>query len=300
MDIRQLKYFQFTVECGSLSAAARELYISEQALSRAMNALEDELGFPLLTRSRAGVTPTPDGREFLNHATKVLADYAQLKNAARIIKTKKREEPLKVGFYEGFLGGENALMPISVLSNYVDTHPEIELHIVEKPNDIIRDMTVSKEVEIGIFAGEVPANCSCTVLAHQHLSLVVSKKDPLATKDALTWHDLDGKSLIHLNGTDRMPHMLERSASQHGVTFKSTYIQASTSTCLSFVEENRGVMFLDARENWQANLDKVRFIPFDSEEKPIRPSISIAWADNSNLSSNKMGFVHFILDRFDR
>ena len=300
MDIRQLKYFQLSAECGSISAAARELYISEQALSRAITSLENELGFPLLTRSRTGVYPTPAGQEFLSHAGKVLVDYAQLTQAAQLMKTKKREEPLRAGFYEGFLGGAHALMPITSLSSYVDNHPEIELHIIEKPNDAIRDMTLSKEIEIGVFAGEVPANCSCTVLAHQHLSLVVSRENPLASKKTVSWSDLDNISLVHLNGTDRMPRMLERSASQHGVSFKPTYIQASTATCLAFVEENRGVMFLDEHEHWKANLDKVRFIPFDSEEKPIRPSISIAWADNSNLSSNKMSFVHFILDHFDR
>lgn len=300
MDIRQLKYFQYAAQIGSISSAARELFISEQALSRSISALEHELGFPLLTRSRTGVTPTPAGEELLNHATKVLSDFTQLENAARAIKTKKREEPLAVGFYEGFLGGEGALMPVSVLNDYVDAHPEIELRITEKPNDMIRDMTLSKEVEIGIFAGEVPANCSCSVLTHQHLSIVVCKTDPLAKKETLSWQDLDGKRIIHLSGTDRVPSMMERFASQHGVSLSSSHIKASIPTSLAFVEENRGIMFLDEHDAWQANLEKVRFIRFESEEKPIRPSISIAWADNSDLSSNKMGFVHFILDYFCR
>ena len=87
---------------------------------------------------------------------------------------------------------------------------------------------------------------------------------------------------------------------EHGIVLTPLNIQASIPSCLAFVEESDAVLFLDERDGWQANMEKVRFVPFASDEKPIRPSISLVWADNSNLSSNKMSFVRFILSHFEQ
>ena len=61
MRLKQLSYFTAIVENGSFSAAAKDLYIAQSSLSSSIAALEQELGFPLLVRTRSGVTPTDMG-----------------------------------------------------------------------------------------------------------------------------------------------------------------------------------------------------------------------------------------------
>jgi len=58
MDTEKCKALLVTIETGSLSAAAEQLGYTPSGISRMMAALEQEVGFPLLARSRAGVTPT--------------------------------------------------------------------------------------------------------------------------------------------------------------------------------------------------------------------------------------------------
>ena len=50
MTIRQLQYFAKIYECGSLLKASELLYISQQALSRSLSTLEQEIGMPLFYR----------------------------------------------------------------------------------------------------------------------------------------------------------------------------------------------------------------------------------------------------------
>ena len=50
--LRQLRYFQSVVRHGSFSKAAEENYISQSAISQQIQALERELGFPLLERKK--------------------------------------------------------------------------------------------------------------------------------------------------------------------------------------------------------------------------------------------------------
>ena len=59
MRLEQLESFVATARAGSISAAARTLGLSRPAVSAAVNALEQELGSPLLIKGNHGVQPTP-------------------------------------------------------------------------------------------------------------------------------------------------------------------------------------------------------------------------------------------------
>ena len=68
MDPRKLLYMKSVVEHGSFNKAAKELHISQPALSRSMDKLEASLGVKLLERSPVGVVPTPDGEMLYSRA----------------------------------------------------------------------------------------------------------------------------------------------------------------------------------------------------------------------------------------
>jgi DNA-binding transcriptional LysR family regulator len=68
MNIEHLQILRMVVECGSFSTAALKLDISQSAVSRAIAALEEELGVSLLSRGRFGAHPTLVGERVLHHA----------------------------------------------------------------------------------------------------------------------------------------------------------------------------------------------------------------------------------------
>ena len=55
MDTKKYEVFEKTVELSSLTKAAEELGLTQSGVSHIIAALEEEFGFPLLTRSRTGV-----------------------------------------------------------------------------------------------------------------------------------------------------------------------------------------------------------------------------------------------------
>ncbi|MCM1258968.1 MAG: LysR family transcriptional regulator, partial [Roseburia sp.] len=57
--LKQIKYFQAVVRCGSFTEAAAECYISQSAISQQVQALEQELGVSLLERRNRKFTVTP-------------------------------------------------------------------------------------------------------------------------------------------------------------------------------------------------------------------------------------------------
>src|SRR5678816_198469 len=66
MDLRQLRYFQAVAHAGRISEAARQLGLSQPALSIALRKLEEEIGVPLFDRDHRGVHLTAGGRELLD------------------------------------------------------------------------------------------------------------------------------------------------------------------------------------------------------------------------------------------
>lgn len=77
-DLIDLRCFEAAIRTGSISAAARELGVSQQAVSARLRSLERLVGITLIQRSPSGVAPTPAGDALLAWAREVLAAAAKL------------------------------------------------------------------------------------------------------------------------------------------------------------------------------------------------------------------------------
>ncbi|WP_043786977.1 LysR family transcriptional regulator [Amycolatopsis rifamycinica] len=77
MEIRELRAFVAVVEAGAMSKAARQLHLSQPALSQTITALERRLGVRLLVRTSTGVQVTDAGTTLLGEARAVLARHDQ-------------------------------------------------------------------------------------------------------------------------------------------------------------------------------------------------------------------------------
>ncbi|MBH0239599.1 LysR family transcriptional regulator [Methylobrevis albus] len=84
METRFLETFLEVVRQGSLADAARRLGVTPAAISQRMQALEAEIGVPLLVRAGRTVQPTDAGRAILERSNRILAEVRQLRGLARL------------------------------------------------------------------------------------------------------------------------------------------------------------------------------------------------------------------------
>ena len=80
VTIQQLKYIVSVVENGTITEAAKKLYISQPSLSNAIKDIEEEVGITIFIRSRAGIVVTPAGMEFVGYARQVLRQMELLED----------------------------------------------------------------------------------------------------------------------------------------------------------------------------------------------------------------------------
>jgi DNA-binding transcriptional LysR family regulator len=74
IDSRQLLAFAAVAQCQSFTRAAKQLYLTQGAVSHAIKALETEVGTRLVDRSGRRILLTPAGEQFLAHADRILRE----------------------------------------------------------------------------------------------------------------------------------------------------------------------------------------------------------------------------------
>jgi molybdate transport repressor ModE-like protein len=122
MDLKDLRYFAAIAESGSMTAAAKNLHVSQPTLTVAMQSLEEHLGTQLFVRERSGVRLTSTGEELLRHASEV---FRLLEHAEQRVKGLERDD---VGtFVIGSNESLGAYFLPDFMSRFLRDHPDIEL-----------------------------------------------------------------------------------------------------------------------------------------------------------------------------
>ncbi|WP_296057614.1 LysR family transcriptional regulator [uncultured Amphritea sp.] len=146
MKLNQLKYFLRIAELGSVSAAARELFIAQPALSNQVSALEKELEVELFVRTVKGVQPTPAGEKLVHHAGLILR---QVENArADVISdavSPRGEVRLVVDASKAY-----TLLPLLVTETAL-RFPEVQLNVSDAMSLVAAQHIADGKVDLGLI-----------------------------------------------------------------------------------------------------------------------------------------------------
>lgn len=145
LDLTSLRCFVAIAREGGVARAARTLNLAQPALSRRMQLLEEQLGVPLLLRSRRGVVPTEAGALLLRRAEALLRQARQLRDEV----SAAASEPVGV-LRIGCPPSVAALFLGSLLAGYARAHPRVTLQIYETFSTSIREALLTGEIDVGI------------------------------------------------------------------------------------------------------------------------------------------------------
>ena len=213
MRLNQLEYFVKTVECGGANAAARELSVSQPAISAAIRELEEELGVPLFRRVRQQLILTEEGAAFYRRVGPLLI---QLQVAVHQV--------------QAMAGGPQALrlclppmigmfMAPLILGEFVPAHPDLHLTISEAGTDSIQKMLLDGTADLGIMIGQSPYNVGLEAvpLRETRYALFVGRQSPLAGRRLTSFRDLAGEPLVLFDQGLYINALLHRQFRQEGV-----------------------------------------------------------------------------------
>src|SRR5258705_8420833 len=149
--LEHLHYFQAVARCGSLSAAARILQVSQPGLTAVIKQLEESLGTRLLVRLRTGVSLTSTGEELVRFANESLT---RLEEVEQRIKGLESDEvgSFVIGCHESL----GAYFLPQWMTKFLESNSRIQLSLSNAPSRVVLNATVERSVHFGIVVNPEP------------------------------------------------------------------------------------------------------------------------------------------------
>ncbi len=146
-NLSQYRIFYEVARSGNISRAARELYISQPAISKAISKLEDSLGTVLFTRNSRGVQLTEEGAVLFEHIRKAFEELALGEQELRKFKD----------FHMGHIriGVSNTLcrfIMLDYLKGFIERYPHIKITIESQSSTHTLSMLEQQKIDIGLVA----------------------------------------------------------------------------------------------------------------------------------------------------
>ena len=194
MTLQQLKYVTTVAQTGTISDAAKKLFISQPSLTKAVRELEKEMGITIFERTNRGIVISKEGETFLGYARQVLEQAALLEETYKKKAGRKQEFSVSTQHYSFAV---NAF--VDLIKEYGSENYDFSLRETQT-YEIIDDVARMKS-EIGIlYLNEFNASVLEKIMKANDLKftelfvarphIFICDKNPLAQKDQVTMEDL--------------------------------------------------------------------------------------------------------------
>ena len=144
MDIRELKYFIQIADSASYSSAAEKLYISQPALSKVIQKMEEELGYDLFFTHQRQQKLTSEGERFYYKASRLVDEYNDLLKPPQIQETASQGQ-----IFLGFPDVAGICLFSNLIADFSRLYPNVKLQIKENGSKRIMADVESGVLDVG-------------------------------------------------------------------------------------------------------------------------------------------------------
>jgi DNA-binding transcriptional LysR family regulator len=179
MELRHLRYFIVVAEQLHFSRAAEILHIAQPPLSQQIQSLENELGVPLLIRTKRSVQLTPAGQAFLVEARKVIAQ------AGRAIEVAQQAHHGILGRLDiGFVGTAiTEILPV-ILKDFRERYPLVETKLQNLVTTEQIQAIHDDQIQVGFLHPPIlDASLSLEIICREPLVVVLPAAHALAGQE---------------------------------------------------------------------------------------------------------------------
>lgn len=288
LDLRYLRCALTAADLGSFRRTALALQLPQSTVSRRIQLLERQLGFPIFTRDRRGSAVTDSGTAFLKDAALAAAQLACAAEAAASLHREEARE-LRIGISTALVPGRLQNM----LSDFRYRFPSIRIMLIELPKDKIVHGLLLGRADAAICAmhsGE--ALLKSKTLWKKELAVVVNGLHVLASRPSVRFGDLASQRIVFSSqgiGRD-LSRRISKIGHRKNLDLCVELHDVSDETIMNLVAIGDGITFACQRANGSRH-DTLVYIPTDDEK--VRSSLSLLWS-SENKSAALRHFIDFV------
>lgn len=236
LNLRQVEIFRAVMLNGTTQRAAEVLHISQPGVSKAIQELEHQLGFPLFHRTRKRLTPTAEARLYLREVEESFAALSRLRSAAARIRD--------------FGSGQIRIATLSALSTNIvpralrrfsDRNPNVSITLQTRMSSTVKELIQSGRFDLGLAADEIDVTgVDARLFAVFPGVVALPKGHPLSRKSVIVPADLHDCSFIALSPEDTTRRTLDRILAEHGATPRIVLETPFANTVCAIVQAGLG------------------------------------------------------------
>lgn len=240
MDLLQMRSLLAVAEHASITDAARALGLSQSALSRRIQQLEEDLAAQLLERSQRGVVLTEMGRLVRAEAQVLVERYGRLQQRVRA-HMQLDTGSVRIG------GGATAvsfLLP-DAIADFRRGHPGVVFHLREAGSQDIAQAVLDGRLELGIATLPVSApELAVRPLCEDRVVLVGARDHALACRRRVGIEALQGQGLVGFEAGSAIRRLIDGALRDAGVEMDVVMELRSVAAILQMVESTGSLAFV--------------------------------------------------------
>ena len=286
MDILHLKYFQMVARTQHISRAARELYISQPALSSSIAKLENELGVQLFDRLGRQVLLNEAGKAFYKKVNVILDTLEE-----------GRQEALDISQSQNniiSIGSVTSVTFSTPLKRFCQQYPDFVFRLGETKYFVMLEQLKNFQVDFCYTC--TPINLpevNCVHLLTQKLFVAVPTGHKFANRHTIRLEEVKDERFIALISDNDYSRLVREAFAQVGITPKVSCEVFQTGLIASMISADMGISILPFL------FEEHKGIVFLEISDPVcTHDLYLVWMKNRHLSNACQFFLHYILDQF--
>ena len=280
MDRTRVKIFLYVIDSGSLTKAASAFGYTTSGISHMMSTMEEEVGFPLLIRSRSGVVPTANANRLIPILRSQLSWDEQLQQTISDI-SGMNSGSITIAAYSSIAG---QWLP-TVISRFHRDYPAIEINLLEGTWQEVANYLSEHRADMGFYSYQPSIKYHWVPLRNDKMVVIVPMNHPLAEQSSVKLSDLDNESIIMpAYGMDMdVQNVLKGRNPKHQFTTLETY------SAFGMAEQGLGVVITNELTT-KGRINRMKILPFDP---PMSISLGVAFPSDTQLTPAAAKFIDY-------
>ena len=241
MTIRYMKIFIAVYRAGNITKAAKQLYLTQPVVTRAIQKLESYYGIRLFERINRRLSVTEAGHQFYAYALHIIDSFDQMENSLR-----NWDELGVIRVGAGATLG--SMLLAKVLKEYRDTHAGMTVRATVTNEAKLKDMLENNELDFALVEGGITGgNLAAEELGEDRLILLLPPDSELLERKELRLADLMAYPLLLRENESASRSLINHIFALHSLTVKPLMESISTHAIVQGVHEGLGISFLPER-----------------------------------------------------
>lgn len=266
MNIKHLEHLIGLADTGSFSRAAEKLFITQSALSRSIQNLEDELGGKVLDRIGKRNELTPLGLDVVARARHIVRDAAELKQSAQLLQGGGRS-----AISVGLGSGPAALLLVPLLKLAAQT-PQMHVSATQGPVELMVQQLRSRQLDAMVvdMRRVVPStDLNIESLAELRAGFVVRAGHPLASKKKVCLAEIVNFPVASTPLSDEVTRLLIDQYGQQANPAEMVSLRSDDVMSLISTVTQTDAVFLGVMAAASEGLESQRLVEIDLKPKLI-------------------------------